>query len=172
MPDVSMRTLVILRHAKSDYPPGVPDHDRPLAERGRRDAPVAGRWIAEHVGSVDEVVVSTATRTRQTWELAGAAVTVTGGVRFEDRVYEAAPADLLAVLRETTPEAATVVLVGHNPGCEMLAESLAGAHDDAAWDRMLAKYPTSGIAVLRFFHPWSDLAPGMARLEDFAVPRG
>ena len=169
---MSMRTLVVLRHAKSDWPEGVPDHDRPLAERGRRDAPVAGQWIAENVGPLDEVVVSTAQRTRQTWALAQPHVTVTGGVSFDDRVYAASAAALMSVLRQVRPDARDVLLVGHNPGCEDLATTLAGSHDDDAWAAMAVKYPTAGIAVLRFFVPWSDLAPGLGRLEAFTVPRG
>ena len=169
---MSIRTLVVLRHAKSAYPPGVADHDRPLSDRGRRDARVAGGWIDARVGSLDHVVVSTATRTRETWGLVEPSVQVPGDVRFEDSVYAASAATLNGVLRSVPPEADTVLLVGHNPGCEDLALSLAGTYDEGAYERLTTKYPTSGIAVLRLFSAWSDLAPGQARLEAFEVPRG
>src|SRR6478735_578713 len=65
------RTLVLLRHAKSDWSTGEPDPRRPLAGRGRRQAPEAGRWLAANLDAIDLAVVSPATRARQTWELAG-----------------------------------------------------------------------------------------------------
>lgn len=166
------RTLVVLRHAKSDWPAGVPDHSRPLGPRGRRDAPAAGTWIAEHVGDLDRALVSTAERTRQTWALAAAELTVAEAAEFDDRVYEASATGLLSVLRGLPDSVGSAILVGHNPGCEDLAITLAGAHDDEAWAAITTKYPTSGVAVLRFFVPWRDLAPGLARLDAFAVPRG
>ena len=62
------RTLLLLRHAKSDYPAGVADHERPLAPRGIREAALAGNWLRAHAPGVDAVLCSTATRTRQTLE--------------------------------------------------------------------------------------------------------
>ena len=148
------------------------DHDRPLGDRGRRDAPAAGRWLREHVGDVDAVVVSSAERTRQTWALADAELAYRGDVVVEPRVYEATWGGLLAVVRDTPPEVRRLLLVGHNPGCEDLAIALAGSADPAAAERMAAKFPTCGVAVLTFTGEWSGLAAGAARLDAFAVPRG
>ena len=64
------RTLILLRHAKSDWSGSAPDFDRPLAERGRAQAPLAGRWLANHVDRIDLAIVSPAERARETWELA------------------------------------------------------------------------------------------------------
>lgn len=166
------RELVVLRHAKSAYPVGVPDHDRPLAERGCRDAPAAGRWLREHVGGVDLVVVSSATRTQQTWSLVASELDPPGAVVTEPRVYLASAEDLLAVLRDTDDGVGRLLLVGHNPGCEDLALLLAGAAEPDAAARLALKYPTAAIAVLTFDGPWASLAPGAARLATFAVPRG
>src|SRR6202451_4394164 len=88
------RRLVLLRHAKSDWPE-VADHERPLAKRGRRDAPVVGRWLGASGYVPDAVVCSTAARARQTWELAsaGLAAAAPGAappVRYEPRGYAAA----------------------------------------------------------------------------------
>src|ERR1700744_695336 len=85
------RRLVLLRHAKSDWP-DVADHERPLAKRGRRDAPVVGRWLGASGYTPDAVVCSTALRARQTWELASAALAAAASgaspvVRYESRVY-------------------------------------------------------------------------------------
>ncbi|TVL91587.1 histidine phosphatase family protein [Streptomyces sp. SAJ15] len=166
------RRLVLLRHAKSAWPE-VPDHERPLAGRGRRDAPAAGRWIREAGRVPDLVVCSTARRTRETWELAtaelgGAAPAVT----YEPRAYAATAAELLDVVRGTPDGVRTLLLIGHNPGVEELVSLLAGAAAGDALERAREKFPTSAIAVLAWSGPWSALAPGGARLTDFTVPRG
>ncbi len=172
----------MLRHAKSAYPPGVDDHDRPLAPRGVQDAKAAGAWIRDHVGLPDHVIVSSARRTRGTWTLAagplgyiGAAgydVGSPGPLTIDPRVYEADVDTLVAVLRELPARVGTAVLLGHNPGCEDLVAHLAGHADPGAAALMALKYPTSGTAVLDVGCPWSELAPGRARLTAFAVPRG
>jgi len=164
-------TLVVLRHAKSDWPVGVPDHDRPLGRRGRADAGAAGRWLAEHVPTLDRAVVSTARRTRETWELAGAGLPA-ADVRFDDRVYDAAVEDLLAVLRETDEGVRSLALVGHNPSVQLLVLSLAGSGSDDLRALAETKYPTSGLAVLDVDGPWAQLRPRGAVLEEFVVPRG
>src|SRR4051794_41904037 len=90
-------TLVLLRHAKSAWPEGVPDHERPLAGRGRRDAPEAGRWLRQVGLQFDLVLCSTALRARQTWELAAAELDTAPPGRFEDRPYPADAGELLDV---------------------------------------------------------------------------
>src|SRR6266700_6314858 len=82
------RKLVLLRHAKSAWP-DVPDHERPLARRGRRDAPGAGAWLRRAGYLPDLVVCSTARRARETWQLAAAELGASPPVRFEPRVYQA-----------------------------------------------------------------------------------
>src|SRR5262245_46601501 len=91
-------TLVVVRHAKSDWSHGLPDHERPLAARGRRDAPAIGGWLAGHVGPVDLVLCSPAWRARQTWQLAAARLDPAPPVRQDDRLYGATPTELLTVL--------------------------------------------------------------------------
>jgi phosphohistidine phosphatase len=171
-------TLVLLRHAKSAWP-GVPDQDRPLAGRGRRDAPAAGRWLRAAGLLPDLVVCSTAKRARQTWWLAAAELTGPGqnddgpAVVFEPRVYEASPAGLLGLVREVPDSVRTLLLVGHEPGMSGLALTLGGsAVPSEALDRVRAKFPTSAIAVLSFTGAWSGLGPGGARLIRFVTPGG
>jgi phosphohistidine phosphatase len=131
-------TLIVLRHAKSDWSGNEPDHDRPLAPRGRRQAPEAGRWLAAHAGPIDVAVVSTAVRAQQTWALASAELSVVPDRVDEERAY-AASGRTLASLLEEYAERATVVLVGHNPGVEDLVRRLT--------DEWVA-LPTSAIAVV------------------------
>lgn len=169
------RQLIVLRHAKSDWPVGVPDKDRPLAKRGRRDAPAAGRWLAEHVGRIDLVVHSDSRRTTETWAAVAADLTAGGGrvgkVKSSGRVYDASVATLLEVLRAVPDDTRTVLLVGHNPGVQELVVTLAGGSGRGA-ALAAAKFPTSGLAVLSVDQPWSGLGAGGARIEEFVVPRG
>jgi phosphohistidine phosphatase len=155
-------TLILLRHAKSDWPEGVPDHDRPLAKRGRRDAPEVGRWLRGHDYRPDTVLCSTAQRTRQTWDLVAAKL---GGadpaVTFEPRAYGATPHTLLYLVQELRPATRTALLIGHNPGISELASALAEAP---------LSFPTAALAVLEFDGSWSDLEPGHASLANFVTP--
>jgi phosphohistidine phosphatase len=146
-----VRTLVLLRHGKSDWSGGEPDHLRPLAPRGRRQVPDSGRWLAENVRDIDLVVVSPATRTRETWRLAAAELATPPPVRVDDRVYGGSTGSLLDVLRELPDDATTVVLVGHNPGVEDLV-----AHLTDRWVPM----PTSALAVIDLPGPWSTASSG------------
>ncbi|MEU2428843.1 MULTISPECIES: histidine phosphatase family protein [unclassified Streptomyces] len=163
--------LVLLRHAKSAWP-DVADHDRPLAPRGRRDAPAAGRLLREHGYVPDLVVCSTARRARETWELAAAELGTRVPVRYDERVYGADPAELAGVLRELPVEVGTALLVGHNPGIEDLAGGLTGEDDGDALARMTEKFPTSALAVLSLPGGWAGFRPGTARLTAFVVARG
>lgn len=158
--------LVLMRHAKSGYPDGVADHERPLAGRGRRDAPVAGRWLAGRGYVPDAVVCSTALRARQTWELVAEGLEPASlEPRFEPRVYDATVLGLLMLLREFADDQRTVLIVGHNPG---MAELTAGLADPPPAPP--PGFPTASVAVLGIPGPWVGTAPGGARLLDFATP--
>lgn len=167
------RRLVLLRHAKSDWPAGVPDSERPLGKRGRDEAPQAGRWLAATGIRPDVALVSPATRTRQTWELVAAQLGVQAPTRIEEDLYVAGLAGSLGLVRALDDDVRTVVVVGHNPTTENLALLLddgTGVTDDR--ERMAGKYPTGGIAVLHLQVPrWADLGESSARLMAFAVPR-
>jgi phosphohistidine phosphatase len=179
------RTLVVFRHAKSAWP-DVPDHDRPLARRGIRDAPVMGRWLRDAGLLPALVLCSTARRARETWQFAQAGLAATPPVTFDGRIYAAAAADLLALICEVPPATGTLLLIGHNPAIEDLALLLAappaaagpgtaapgaGGSPHSDLDRMRSKFPTAAIAVLRFGGTWRDLAPGRARVTAFVTPR-
>ena len=155
------RTLVLLRHAKSDWSGGEPDLARPLAKRGRRQAPEAGRWLAEHLDDIDLAVVSPATRARTTWDLVAAELDPAPPTRVDARVYAASDRELHAVVRELTDDCRTVVLVGHNPGLEDLVLLLTGER---------APMPTSAIALIDARGPWSTLTEGRATLRTSGRP--
>ncbi|MFG3294781.1 SixA phosphatase family protein [Streptomyces sp. NPDC048179] len=168
-----LRRLVVLRHAKSAWPEGVPDRLRPLAARGRRDAPAAGRALAESDCLPDLAVCSTAVRARQTWELASGQWGTPPPVRHDRRVYAADVPDLLEVVHEVPAEVETLLLVGHNPGLEELVLELAGDGLDDTLEQVRRKFPTSAVAVLAWHGTeWAALAPGTALLTEVTVPRG
>ena len=166
------RTLVLLRHAKSDYPAGVDDHSRPLAPRGRREAPLAGRWLGAEVPTIDAVLCSTAVRTRQT--LARTGLDLPGAaVRYVERLYTATAGTVIAEINSVAETVATLLVVGHEPAISQVTLGLAGpgGSDRAAVQRVAAKFPTSGIAVLRVPCRWDHLELGGAALTRFHVPR-
>lgn len=168
-----MRRLMLLRHAKSDWSaPGRPDRERVLSPRGKRAAPLMGRYLAEQGLIPQHAIVSVAERTRQTWQLLGKTVTETPSAKFDDRIYEAAPIDILAAIADAPAEAETVLVVGHNPGLQSLALMLAGEGSGKARGALAEKFPTAGLAVLEFDIPgWKQLLPGSGRLERFITPR-
>jgi phosphohistidine phosphatase len=164
------RRIVLFRHAKADWPQ-MADHERPLAERGRHDAATAGRHLADSGIPFDLAVCSTATRTRETWKIAVQEFPRRPRTVYEERVYEASPGELIAVLNETPDEARNVLLIGHNPGMHGLAEILAGETGGDARERMNRRgFPTSAFAVLTFDGSWKVVEPGVATLEDYWAP--
>jgi len=176
------RRLVLLRHAKSAWS-DMPDHERPLARRGQRDAPVMGRWLRTTGLVPDLVLCSTARRARETWQLAQSRLGAAPPVRFDDRVYEASAAALLDLIRRESGAAETLLVVGHDPAIPGLALTLAEAAPDeragagsgavpaGMLDRMRAKFPTAAIAVFGCTGSWDGLGPGSARLACFITPR-
>ena len=177
----AVRKLVLLRHAKSAWPDDVPDHDRPLGRRGRRDAPAAGRWLRLAGCIPDHALCSTARRARDTWQLAQTELGARPATDFESGVYEASASDLLDLIRRLPPAAQAVVIVGHDPALPELALALAGTAGvrclktatltaARSFDRMQAKFPTAAIAIFELSCPWSELAPGRARLASFVTP--
>jgi len=163
---------LLIRHAKSAQG-GGPDIDRPLADRGRADAPAIGRWLAAHDLVPDHVVVSPARRAAQTWELAAGALPAAVATEVDARVYDNTVGDLLDVIRETPADVGTLALVGHNPSFAELAGALDDGQGDRAARRELAdKYPTSGVAAFELATEWSRTGLGDGTLRAFAAPRG
>lgn len=168
----AMRRLILFRHTKSDWPAGMRDFERPLAARGRRAAPLMGRFIVERGLVPDRVVVSPAVRTVETWTLASAGLAQLPSGEQDGRIYEA-PAFMLAnVIRETDEVVGTLLLVGHNPGIETLCDDLVADGPDDQRRRLSRKYPTGGLAVIDCaIDHWRDLGPGCGALVSFTVPR-
>jgi len=166
-----MRRLMLLRHAKSNWPTGVADRDRPLAARGREAAPVMGRYLADELLLPDLVLISPARRTMETWELVAPMLPEKPATQYEPRIYEAKVGRLLDVVQAIEGDVRTMLMIGHNPGFADLAALLAGHGDRYAAARMSQKYPTCGLAVLDFaVGDWRDVAERGGRLDRFVTP--
>ncbi|KAA6216957.1 SixA phosphatase family protein [Streptomyces filamentosus] len=164
------RRIVLLRHAKADWGQEA-DHERPLAERGRKDAPVAGRRLAGTGIPFDLALCSTAARTRETWKLAVQELPERPRTVYEERIYEASLGELIALLNEVPEEVDDLLVVGHNPGMHALADALAGEADGDLLARMnRSGYPTSAFAVLAFTGTWKSVEHGVGRLVAFWTP--
>jgi phosphohistidine phosphatase len=168
-----MHRLLLLRHAKAERSrPGERDRDRRLDDRGRDDAPRIGAYMAKHGLVPDRAVVSIAARTRETWEAVAASLAETPTADFDDRIYEASPAALLQVIKETSPETQTLLIVGHNPGLQELATLLIATGDVETRQRLKENFATSALAVIEFaLDGWDKLHPQAGRLAHFIDPR-
>ncbi len=163
------RTLLLLRHGKSDYPVGVADHERPLAARGKREAALAGDWMRAHTPGVEAVLCSTATRTRETLARTG----IEAPVSYVDRLYDATPGAVIEEINGVDADVETLLVIGHEPAMSSVALGLASPDDSnpTAAELISTKFPTSAIAVLRTAEPWDQLALSTAALVAFHVPR-
>ncbi|MDJ0942956.1 MAG: histidine phosphatase family protein [Kiloniellales bacterium] len=168
-----MPTLMLLRHAKSDWSdPALADFDRPLNKRGRRAAPLIGRHLRKQGLIPDLVLCSSALRARQTWELVSAELKAEVPIKFLRSLYLAPPSRLLATVQRQPKKVERLMMVGHNPGMENLAAHLAGGGDAKLRARMREKFPTATLAVLGFAaEAWAGVAAGGGELQRFVVAR-
>ena len=163
---MTVRTLVLLRHAKAERINDRTDLERPLTERGHRDAGAAGAWLATQELRPDLVLCSPAIRTRQTWHdvaVALAEADPAGGgpeVRYEAALYDAGRTELVDLLRAVPDSVGTVLVVGHNPTVSDVSVLLRPDNRPTGGDEL----PTGGLAVHRPSGPWSATEPGSAEM--------
>ncbi len=164
---------MLLRHAKSSWSePGARDLDRPLNRRGQDVAPRIGAYLARHGLIPDRVLCSTARRARETWELMASEAPAAPPATFSEKLYNATSRALVDVLRHAEPEAASLLVVGHNPGLQEVATALIASGDLEDRERLREKLPTGGLVVIDFaIADWSKLHTRSGRLERFVVPR-
>jgi len=165
-----MKTLILLRHAKSDWnDPALRDFDRPLNARGEKAARAMGREMKRLGLGFDHILASAAARVTET--LAGLAETL-GALSpvYDERIYLAAPASLLEIVREADNAHASLLLAGHNPGMEMLA--LALGREGPLHDEIAEKYPTGALTEIAFeAERWQDIQEGAGTIHRFIRPR-
>jgi len=164
--------LYLLRHAKSSWAePGMADFDRPLAERGHLSATAMGHLMTEEAFLPELLLCSTAQRTRETLAYLLAHFRHEMTVRLTRGIYEASADDLLGLIRQWGGTARSLLLIGHNPAIEELAQSLAPSGDEPALTRLAAKFPTAALAVIDFgAAQWSEIGSGAGRLAAYHTP--
>jgi phosphohistidine phosphatase len=168
-----LRKLMIMRHAKSAWPLGVEDHERPLAQRGHNEAPMVGRWMAKHHHVPDFILCSSALRTRQTctWvcsELGDKAPTP----MLSDALYDASATEVLSEINQLPDTITSLLVISHMPAVQELAMRLASVEsDEESVMNMASHYPTSGLTVLEHGKSWAELDGRDAKVMAFIVKR-
>ncbi|HKS28395.1 MAG TPA: histidine phosphatase family protein [Pyrinomonadaceae bacterium] len=159
-----MKTLLLLRHAKSSWKnPELRDFDRPLNKRGLKAAPLMGEFMKERRLRPDLVISSPAVRARQTAALAVESGELQTELRYDERIYEADVPALLKVVSQIDEAAETAMIVGHNPGLQELLRFLT----DEDYE-----FPTAALALVSLkMDKWSAVAEGSGRLKWLVTPR-
>lgn len=156
-----MATLLVMRHGKSDWSAGRPDHERPLKGRGVRAARAVGRWLRDTDQVPAVAVASTARRAADTLHEAADAGGWTTDLRSDDDLYHADVSTMLAVAARAGRDGAPVLLVGHEPTCSGLVGALTGAR---------ARFVTAAVASVELGGRWGDLDVDLALLHWFVTP--
>jgi phosphohistidine phosphatase len=159
-----MKTLLLLRHAKSDWQDAnLRDFDRPLAQRGRRDAPKMGRALNEKFIQPDLILCSPAVRATQTMEQFKEAAALDLPISFEQNIYEATVGELMKIVRRLPEDKNSVLMIGHNPGFEALLRRLTGVSEHMA---------TAALACIELpVESWADVEDGQGKLAWFMTPK-
>ena len=159
-----MKTLLLLRHAKSDWDdPSLPDFDRPLAARGERDAPEIGKALRKRGPLPDLVISSPAARAKATVKAAVKAAKMKLEIQYEEAVYGASSAELVNLIRRLPDASSCAMLVGHNPGFEDLLGRLSSSHE---------RMPTAALACLEFqVTSWSKVGENEGKLVWLLTPK-
>jgi len=159
-----MKTLYILRHAKSSWNnTGLSDFERPLNERGFDDAPMMGGVMKKNKFQPDLILSSPAKRAVQTATIIRKSADISGEIQFDKRIYEASPKRLLEVIAEQNAGSESILLVGHNPGLEGLVEFLTGESPPM---------PTAAVAVIDLnIEQWSEITSTTGTLRTLIRPK-
>lgn len=171
-----MKTVYLLRHAKSDWSEAtLKDHDRPLNDRGRDAAPKMAAYMKSKRYKPDLVLCSTARRTVETYDLVKD-VLGDAKVKFEESLYLAEDRKLFERLHWLDDDVSSVMFIGHNPGMEQFANALAALpgreSEEKLHKRMRDKFSTCALAVIKFpVDTWRSIKSGTGRLQDFMRPK-
>lgn len=160
-----MKTLFILRHAKSSWENAehLSDFERPLNKRGLEAAPLMGEVMKKQQFQPEIILSSPARRARQTAEIIRKKAEIKGEIKYEERIYEASPARLLEVVSEQADKIESLMLVGHNPGFEGLVRFLTG---------QIEPMPTAALAVIDLkITKWNETNSSIGALRTLIRPK-
>ena len=168
-----MKTLYLLRHAKSDWGnPNLADIDRPLNERGIKASERLGELFNTQGIEPELILCSPARRTRQTLSLIAEVTGEDYETRFEKGLYETGADKILKIIHALPAGLKSVMIIGHNPGLETLAHQLIRPSNPEALTRLQEKFPAGGLATLGFLGlEWRNIGPTDAELVDFVTPK-
>jgi len=168
-----MLHLYLLRHAKSSWnEPALKDFDRPLAPRGWNTAPLMGEYMQNKGYQPDTILCSPAKRTRETLDMVERHLAKPHHIYMNKAIYHADSSKLLELVRSAARNTQKLLLIGHNPGIQELALTLAGDGDRQSWQNMWSKYPTAALAVLSFdVENWPQIKARAGKLIDFKSPK-
>jgi phosphohistidine phosphatase len=168
-----VKRIAVLRHAKSSWDdPALDDFDRPLNDRGWKAARRIGRELRNRGLGLDLVLASTATRVRETLEGLQEKFELSAPIQFEQRIYLASEATLLALIRDLPDETESVLLVGHNPGLQSLLVDLTRNDADGLRARIGVTYPTAALAVVELpVSSWTAVDRASGRIVDLILPK-
>lgn len=166
-----MKTIYLLRHAKSDWANAqLSDHERPLNARGRKAARRMGRYFRDEGLRPDRVLISSAVRTRETWQRLSDAAGLSVEPEFHARLYHAAPSVYLEYCRRMPAGTGSVLLIGHSPGIEETARMLSRSGAEAQVRALQVGYPTGALVEIRINGDWGSIGEG-GRLVRYIRPR-
>ncbi|MBT5496838.1 MAG: histidine phosphatase family protein [Alphaproteobacteria bacterium] len=166
-----MVTLHLLRHAKAKSAPELRDIDRPLAERGHRDADTMGQRLAEWAVNPALILCSSAQRARET--LAGILPHLSGSrtIEIEEGLYNFDQSIVFKRVSDCVSDDTTILVIGHNPALEQLTGYLAADGAPSAMRQLNTKFPTCALATLEFtFNDWASIGPKTGRLIRLSIP--
>jgi phosphohistidine phosphatase len=168
-----MRRLILFRHAKAEpADQGIEDRARSLVERGRKDASKIGAYMKSHDLTPDRAIISPAARTQETWKFTAAALKPSPAAATAEKLYDATPHAIFALIKDAPASAHTLMVVAHNPGLHEVALMLIASGDVGARERLREKLPTAGLVIIDFaFDNWDRLHPQSGRLESFVSPK-
>ena len=160
-----MKTLLLLRHAKSDWDdPSLQDFDRPLAARGERDAPQIGKALRKRGDTLPDLIISSpAARAKATVKAVVIAAKVDTHIQYDEAIYGASSAELTKLVNRIPDASSCAMLVGHNPGFEDLVGRLSGSPE---------RMPTAALACLEFqVNSWSEVGEEEGKLVWLLTPK-
>lgn len=167
-----MRHLILMRHAKTekDSESGE-DRDRRLDKRGRDDAAMIGTWLSENGALPDLALVSTAVRTRQTWDIMATHLPRCE-TNFLDELYLASALEIFRIVRKTPAKVPTLLIIGHNPGLHEIAWTLIGKASARDRHALAENLPTAAAVTIKFsVADWKGLSPQGGVLSKFVTPK-
>ena len=161
-----MKRLIVFRHGKSDWNANFEaDHERPLAPRGIKASKLMGEWLRDTKQLPDLCFVSSALRTRQTYDYASKAGEWTQNHVIKEELYASTVHDYIAVINQTPTTVDSLVVIGHEPTCSMTTSTLSGGNTDI-------KFPTATMARIDLaVDSWSEVGHGSGQLIWLQPPR-